>query len=194
VEEIHRILEKIQETGSNYTIWFGHFPTSCILSSGSENVRDLIRKDPNGFVYVCGHLHTLGGIVPQMYTMQKGGYLELELGDWKDNRMFRLMAIDHGMFSFVDVRHRDWPVVLLTNPKHALFVNPLKENLENIRRSTHIRVLAFSLSRLKNVRVRIDGEPWTDLRHVKGPLYATSWDPQKYAGGLHFAEVVFVCF
>lgn len=37
--------------------------------------------------YLCGHLHTLGGLVPQMYTMQDEGFAELELADWKDRRM-----------------------------------------------------------------------------------------------------------
>lgn len=37
-------------------------------------------------VYLCGHLHTLGGLVPQMYTMQSEGFAELELADWKDGR------------------------------------------------------------------------------------------------------------
>lgn len=37
--------------------------------------------------YLCGHYHTLGGLSPEMYTLQRGGYLELELADWKDNRM-----------------------------------------------------------------------------------------------------------
>lgn len=73
---------------SNYTIWFGHFPTSCILSTGNESVRNLIMKDHKGLVYVCGHLHRLGGLVPKMYTLQKSGFLELELGDWKDNRVY----------------------------------------------------------------------------------------------------------
>lgn len=49
------------------------------------------------------------------------------------------MAIDHGMFSFIDVRHGEWPVVLLTNPKPALFFNPSKENLESMLQSSHIR-------------------------------------------------------
>ncbi|KAF7266802.1 hypothetical protein GWI33_019908 [Rhynchophorus ferrugineus] len=189
VTEINQLIKKIKETGSNYTIWFGHFPTSCILSSAGENVRDLIKKDENSLVYVCGHLHTLGGAVKNMYTMQKEGHLELELGDWKDNRLYRLMAIDHGMFSFIDIKHRDWPVVLLTNPKHTLFINPLKENVINIRESTHIRVLAFSLSRIKVVRIRINNEPWTDLKHIKGPLYVVNWDPQRYLHGLHNIEV-----
>lgn len=36
--------------------------------------------------YLCGHLHTLGGMVPEMYTLQSNGALELELADWKENR------------------------------------------------------------------------------------------------------------
>lgn len=39
-------------------------------------------------VYLCGHYHTLGGAVPNMYTLQQAGFLELELADWKDNRMW----------------------------------------------------------------------------------------------------------
>jgi hypothetical protein len=42
-------------------------------------------------------------------------------------RMFRVAAIDHGLFSFVDVKHNDWPIILITNPKNALFNNPAKE-------------------------------------------------------------------
>lgn len=87
VDEINGLIKKTEESGSNHTIWFGHFPTSCILSTGSDGVRELIAKDKNGIVYLCGHLHRLGGLVPKMYTLQKEGFLELELGDWKDNRV-----------------------------------------------------------------------------------------------------------
>lgn len=52
---------------------------------------------------------------------------------------YRVIAIDHGVLSFTDVEHNDWPVILVTNPKHALFVNPLRENLESIRNSRFIR-------------------------------------------------------
>ena len=43
-----------------------------------------------GVTYVCGHLHSLGGLVPAMYTRQHTGVLELELEDWKDGRMYVL--------------------------------------------------------------------------------------------------------
>ena len=37
--------------------------------------------------YICGHLHTLGGLVPRMYGRPVEGHLELEVGDWKENRV-----------------------------------------------------------------------------------------------------------
>ena len=41
----------------------------------------------HGSLYLCGHLHTLAGLMPNMYSRQKTGYLELELADWKDQRV-----------------------------------------------------------------------------------------------------------
>ena len=49
---------------------------------------ETFHADRNGVAYLCGHLHTLGDLVPNMYTRQKTGMLELELGDWKINRMY----------------------------------------------------------------------------------------------------------
>lgn len=46
-----------------------------------------IGKYEESMTYLCGHFHTLGGTVPNMYSLQQAGFLELELADWKDNRM-----------------------------------------------------------------------------------------------------------
>lgn len=59
-----------------------------------------------------------------MYALQANSFLELEVADWKDCRKFRVAAIDHGLLSFVDIKHGVWPIVLITNPKHALFHIP----------------------------------------------------------------------
>lgn len=73
---------------------FGHYPTSCIIASGGvSSVRSLIGRYSESVAYVCGHLHRMGGLVPTMYTIQKLGFLELELGDWKDNRMYGIEMI-----------------------------------------------------------------------------------------------------
>lgn len=44
------------------------------------------------------------------------------------NCRYRLAAIDHGLFSFADLNHNSWPIILITNPKHALFNIPGKED------------------------------------------------------------------
>ena len=36
--------------------------------------------------YLCGHLHTLGGLMPVLHTRHFQGTLELEVGDWMVNR------------------------------------------------------------------------------------------------------------
>lgn len=180
-----RLLEEFERASrkSNHTIWFGHYPTSCILSP-EPGIRRVMGR---GLAYLCGHLHTLGGLVPNMYTRQHTGSLELELGDWKDSRLFRVAAIDHGLFSFTDVKHATWPVILITNPKHALFAMKHHEPLHLIQKSTHIRVLIWSFSPIVEAKVRVgESGPWHTLAQVKeGPLFVVSWNPQKYMTGLH---------
>ncbi|KAG8240348.1 hypothetical protein J437_LFUL000823, partial [Ladona fulva] len=172
-------LGKEAKNGTVASIWFGHYPTSCILAP-NPGARALVGQ---GMAYLCGHFHTFGGLVPNMYTLQHTGSLELELGDWKDNRV--LAAIDHGLFSFVDVAHNDWPIVLITNPKHALYVMPSKEPVDSIASSSHIRLLAFSVSPLLAVKVSVDDGVFEDCSLIEGPLYVSPWNPAKYSVGLH---------
>lgn len=56
---------------------------------------------------------------------------------------YRVLAVDHDLFSFADLKFEQWPVVLVTNPKDAQYMHPLAEPLGRIRRSTHIRFLLF---------------------------------------------------
>lgn len=55
---------------------------------------------------------------------------------------YRVLAIDHDMLSFSDLRFEQWPAVLITNPKDAQYLHPGMEPLGRIRRSTHIRLLS----------------------------------------------------
>lgn len=89
-KHIAGLAKKARQNGGNHTIWFGHYPTSCIVSmeTGSWGLRRLIGQYDEGLAYLCGHLHKLGGMVPRMYTLQHDGFLELELGDWKANRTY----------------------------------------------------------------------------------------------------------
>lgn len=60
---------------------------------------------------------------------------------------YRVLAIDHDLLSFSDLRFEQWPAVLITNPKDAQYLHPGMEPLGRIRRSTHIRLLRESFKR-----------------------------------------------
>ena len=70
----------------------------CETQMGNSNSNSAVQDPPRdivallfdrrtGDVYLCGHLHTLNGYMPAMYTRHPAGNLELEVGDWKDNRV-----------------------------------------------------------------------------------------------------------
>lgn len=184
-----RNLKKKAEEMADHIVWFGHYPTSCILPFKTESqrmdLRHFIGSSQGSQVYVCGHLHAMGGLVKKMYTKQKKGFLELELGDWKDSRMYRLAAIDHGHFSFVDQKHNMWPLVLVTNPKHAQYEIPGREPLHLIPKSSHIRLLAFSDVAIKTVKISFDKDTWRECKQAEGPLYVCEWLPHLFSSGLH---------
>lgn len=186
-------LQSEADAKADHIVWYGHYPTSCILSLEKEsqklNIRQLIGSTHRSQAYLCGHLHSMGGLVPNMYTKHKKGYLELELGDWKDNRMYRLAAIDHGHFSFVDNKHNHWPIVLVTNPKHARYTIPGREPLHLIPSSTRIRILAFSDVKVETVKISFDKQSWMTCRHTEGPLYVCKWLPHLFKTGIHYLHV-----
>ncbi|KAK7474693.1 hypothetical protein BaRGS_00034058 [Batillaria attramentaria] len=170
----------VESRGSNLTIWMGHYPTSLIVQD-PPGVRNTMR---NAVAYLCGHLHTLGGLVPQMYSRQKTGTLELELGDWKENRIFRVLAVDHDLLSFVDGELGEWPLILVTNPKHSLFLASRHEPTETIQYSSHI-----SQRPVVGVEIFIDSAHVGQARQSKGPLYTLPWKPELYSLGLHTIRV-----
>lgn len=51
---------------------------------------------------------------------------------------YRVLAFDHDLLSFADLKFDEWPAVIITNPKEALYKSSV-EPLERIRSSTHIR-------------------------------------------------------
>ncbi len=139
--------------------------------------------------YLCGHFHTVGGLIQQMYSTQPNGYLEIELADWKDLRKLRIAAVDHGLFTFTDFSLDEWPVILITNPKASLYSMPHLEPLHRIEKSTHIRVLVFSKSNITSVEFKIDDNKWITMRHISGPLFVHEWNPNNYSTGLHWIQV-----
>ncbi|XP_045756204.1 transmembrane protein 62 isoform X6 [Mirounga angustirostris] len=174
-----------ESSQSNHSIWFGHYTTSTILSP-SPGIRSIMSS---ATAYLCGHLHTLGGLMPVLHTRHLQGTLELEVGDWKDNRRYRIFAFDHDLFSFADLVFGEWPVVLITNPKSLLYSCARHEPLKRLLHSTHIRVLAFSLSSITSVTVTIDGVHLGQAIHLSGPIFILKWNPRNYSNRTHNIEV-----
>ncbi|XP_071790567.1 transmembrane protein 62-like [Asterias amurensis] len=170
---------------SNHTVFFGHYPTSTIIAPHTR----LSNALQTGVTYLCGHLHSFGGMVPHMNAVQKNGVVELELEDWKENRMYRVMAFDHDLLSFVDVKFGTWPVILITNPKRARFLSLRHEPLRKMVHSTHIRFLVHSPDTIASTIVEIDGVVLGSAVHVRGPLFVIPWDPSEYPAGLHSIKV-----
>lgn len=44
VEKIHRLVQTSRENNGDYIIWFGHYPTSCILAQCEGGVRSILGK------------------------------------------------------------------------------------------------------------------------------------------------------
>ncbi|XP_023332725.1 transmembrane protein 62 [Eurytemora carolleeae] len=174
-EDMTAVLEDKMKFTSYKQIYFGHYPSSCIVAP-SPGFKEIIK---GGLVYLSGHLHTLGGLAPQLYSIHRSGTPELELGDWKENRKYRVLAIDNGILTFSDNIAKEWPVVLVTNPKQSKFMAPAVEAVQKIRESKEIRILAFSPFGVRHVQVKINSGRWeTCSKHNSVPdLYTLPWNP-----------------
>lgn len=125
-DHLQHLVDEAKRAGANYAIWFGHYPTTCIVTRNKEgrSLKSMIGDYDASLAYLSGHLHTLYGLLPHMYALQDDKFFELEVADWKDCRRYRVAAIDHGLLSFVDIDFGVWPIILITNPKNALFQVP----------------------------------------------------------------------
>ncbi|XP_055306031.1 transmembrane protein 62-like isoform X1 [Sitodiplosis mosellana] len=193
-DQLQLLVDESKKAGVNHTIWFGHYPTMNIakMNKDHRSLRRIIRDYDNSLAYMCGHFHTISGLIPRMYALQDESFLELEVGDWKWCRKFRVAAIDHGLFSFVDVYNGVWPIVLITNPKHALFYVPHRHESTIQLDSTHIRILAFSPSGIKNCTVEIGTEGNKICQQINDNFFVVPWDAKRYKNGLHDLKVTVV--
>ena len=172
-ERLGELKKKLRNPGS-LNIMFGHYPTSVIYQSSL--VRDLLKS--TGLVYMAGHLHDLMMFkAHHLYTFHEDrSALELELADWKHNRAYRLFAVDHGIFTFADIKHGEWPVVLTTFPKDSRFwLHSEVEALQKLKERRQIRVLAFSDVPVLNVTITIQTIEFVGTKVGSGPLYTAAW-------------------
>lgn len=137
-----------------------------------------------------------------MISTQPQGFLEAEIADWKDNRVFRIAAVDHGLFTFSDYYyhlHRELPLIVITNPRSVLHQMEHLEPYWRTASSTHLRVLVFTKRTSLEVKAFISSEARFDhsnviesfeLEHIEGPLWSARWTPAKYEKGLYYITVI----
>ena len=80
---------------------YGHFTTTFIASSENGSRPEDVFAKHNISAYLCGHLHCQFGknlLKHHFRSLSKdvGEFWEWEMGDWKENRVLRIIAIDHG--------------------------------------------------------------------------------------------------
>jgi hypothetical protein len=180
---------------SDYTLFFGHYPTGTVLTSDSS---DSLRELLSGGVYLCGHLHNFIGAADRMYTMHpNSNLLELELADWKDNRKYRILAFDQGFLSFSDAQFKSDgkqanTALIVTSPKDPLFLTK-NESVRKMRRIRHIRVLVFSDRKIINVTMNGGSVTMSrialmtkNLTAERSPLFTSPFHPgPEELRGLH---------
>ena len=178
-ESLERMVSDIAQ--DEITVMFGHYPTSVVRQY--DYIRNLISRS---LVYMSGHLHDLAFFkIFNMYSFHDDRDLELELVDWKNNRRFRVFAVDDGKLSFTDVKFNEWPIALITYPKDVQFMMSAKEDYSDYKENT-IRVLVFHTLVIKRVTIGVDDEDEMEASHVEdGPLYILPWDSTKYDSGVH---------
>jgi len=174
-------LARTARSESDHIIWFGHYPTSSIVSP-SPGVRQAMS---GALCYLCGHYHSMFGLVRQMYTRQHTGVRELELEDWMGGRKYRLLAVDHGIMTFSDIEQSSssWPVVHITWPPPPHLTSPNVEPLHRLAKSTHVRSLVFSPHPITTCTVVINNSPPTACSTTNGELFTAPWNTSTHQSG-----------
>ena len=206
-------------------ISFGHFPLSfSALSDSEKSLKDVFLKHSLS-AYLCGHLHTRFGknlkrhhrpghhffqlnIHPTQLESTKNcssvgappveEFWEWEMGDWRKSRAMRIVAIDSGFVSFLDIDFKlgaKRTIILPTFPldSRLMSTSPSLHSYEchSIDRSSYetVRALVFSVSPIVSVVARVyDSEPGNldmvmeapmskhDDNSSRGDLYTAMWN------------------
>ncbi|KAF0496447.1 Metallo-dependent phosphatase [Gigaspora margarita] len=193
INDMDRLSEKLLDESSNHTFLLAHYPKATLLfgkTSKGEAFEDLSEHIS---VYMCGHLHKLAlGLGDHLQIYRPTNYLELELGDMKVNAVYRILAIDHDLVSYIDVQlplpeiplknpppPADGfsilpeklpypPIILITNPKGSAYTMKYREPVQRIKYSTHIRMLIFSDHDIDTISIFLDGKLHDQDVYYKG--------------------------
>ncbi|KAJ6248647.1 helicase related [Anaeramoeba flamelloides] len=129
-------------------LYFSHYPIAFVTdlsktTKTGKSLRNLIEKS-HSYAYLSGHVHD-HEMTNFLFTNNKP-ILEMEIADLAWRQSYRIMALDNGVFSFVDKTLQDqWPLILILNPKDSRYISH-SEEWQNIKKSNEIRVLIFEQS------------------------------------------------
>lgn len=186
MDELEGALGRLR--AANHTFVISHYPVVTMQFQRSSRGASFASLSKTISAHLSGHLHRLAlGLGRHLYARQPTGFLDLELNDIKDHKMFRIVAVDHDVISFGDFGIDEAPFVLVTNPSDARFLIPAHEDVRLALRSSHIRVLIFSPSARVVATVRIDSGEAIPLENSPdgGVLFVAPWNPDDYRQGLH---------
>ncbi|CAG8549564.1 6066_t:CDS:2 [Cetraspora pellucida] len=199
ISDMDRLSEKLLDASvkSNHTFLLAHYPKATLLygrTSKGETFEDLSNHIS---VYMCGHLHKLAlGLGDHLQIYRPTNYLELELGDMKVNAMYRILAIDHDLISFIDVQLPLPEIPLKTPPSPAEGFSVLPEKLPyppiilitNPKGSAYNTINIFLDGKVHDQNVHYKGNSRNDNEYL--PLWTSQWDPSKFDDGKDHVIVV----
>lgn len=152
---------------------FGHFPLSFTASSEEGERYETTFARQSVSAYICGHLHAKFSKqlwkhhtieVPSRYsrvpnTVNKQ-FWEWELGDWKEFKLIRILAVDEGEVSFVDMelssKQDDFQTtILVTYPTDSRSMNHIDVAAETRLLRNDINALVFSVLPILNVTAKV---------------------------------------
>ncbi|KAL6565265.1 hypothetical protein OROGR_002216 [Orobanche gracilis] len=206
-------------------ISFGHFPLSFSASSKSGKTLKDIFIAHSLSAYLCGHLHTKFGKNLKRYhhslyskqlsqlnghrtrnaancskfATRTNDFWEFEMGDWKKSRVMRILAIDNGQISFVDLELKlgaKKTIILPTFPLDSRFTSSSSPNYDEFCTEDPyscgvIRALVFSSSPIVSVVAKIYDSSsgnlvsvlessMTKVTRSHGDLYIAPWSIQAF--------------
>ncbi|PKU72749.1 Putative metallophosphoesterase [Dendrobium catenatum] len=188
---------------------FGHFPMSFTASAEKGERYEPVFARHSVSAYICGHLHSkFGKQLWRLHTSEVLSHVnkpktveqfwEWELGDWKEFRFIRILAIDRGDVSFMDIKLSSTneppsdfkTAILVTYPMDSRSMSRVKDHTQQVRND--INALVFSVQPILNVTANIlDSsrdfkmveeiplQPATDSSKGK-PLYHAKWNAENY--------------
>ncbi|KAJ6244811.1 helicase related [Anaeramoeba flamelloides] len=189
VDLLDRFEEITDSKNVNQTFILSHYPIRHNLyshktSNSKKSMFDLLQEE-RIIAYLSGHIHSYENYLQKLDSKTNIIQASALALKWKD---YRIVSIDNDIINFIETNLYEWPKILPTNPKNALFISK-HEPLERIRKSTHIRALIYEKSgdsTIESVQVKIDdksiGYMTRPINKSAQPLWVMPWNAQDYEG------------